>query len=222
MAKKKEVIDIQKEQAAAASKAEQFLSTYSKTIWTIVAAILVVAAVIFGYNKWIYAPKAAEAQAALYPCEEQFRAGNWEVALNGNENIAGFDAIISEYGNKAGAAVYFYAGVCNYNLKNYETALAQLKKYNGKDQILAGRAIACQGDCLVALEKYDEAIAAFKKAAKVSDNIYSAGYLKKAALVYEVLDNKAEALKCYKEIKDNYPASYEAYDVDKFISRIAE
>lgn len=212
----KEVIDIQKEQAAAASKAEEFLLKNKTIIWSVVCGVLVIAACIFGYNRWIYAPKAAAAAEKMYPSEEQFRAGNYA------EAVAGFEEVIAEFGKKAGAAAYLYAGICNFNLKNYDAALEQFKAYSGKEPILAARAIACQGDCYAALQQYDKAVAMFKKAAEKSDNMYSAAYLKKAAAVYEVLGDKAEALKCYKAIKENYPTAYEAYDVDKYISRIAE
>ena len=60
----------------------------------------------------------------------------------------------------------------------------------------------------------------FEKAAAVIDNVYSAGYLLKAGAVAEELGDNAKALSFYKKIKDQYPQSVEAYDVDKYIGRI--
>ena len=58
------------------------------------------------------------------------------------------------------------------------------------------------------------------KAAKVSDNMFSATYLLKAGITYEELGQRDKALAAYKEIKDKYPQSMEGYDIDKYISRI--
>ena len=58
------------------------------------------------------------------------------------------------------------------------------------------------------------------KAAKVSDDMFSAAYLLKAGVTWEELGDDAKALACYNDIKDNYPQSMEAYDIDKYISRI--
>ena len=50
--------------------------------------------------------------------------------------------------------------------------------------------------------------------------MYAAGYLLKAGAVAEELGDNAKALSFYKKIKDQYPQSVEAYDVDKYIGRI--
>jgi len=207
--------------AEAVSKTDLFFKENKKTI-SIIAAVLVVAALaIFLYVKYGYAPKVAEALETEYPAEAQFQAGNFETALNGDgSSVIGFADIIDEYGAKAGKAVYFYAGVCEYQLGNYENAITYLKKYKGKDAILAGRALACTGDAYVCLEDYEAALACYTKASKISDNIFSAAYLLKAGEVCETLGRNDEALACYKEIKDKYAGSYEAYEIDKYISRM--
>ena len=65
-----------------------------------------------------------------------------------------------------------------------------------------------------------QAVAWFEKAAKKSDNMFSAGYLLKAGVTSEELGDDTRALAFYQQIKDNYPQSMEAYDIDKYISRI--
>ena len=149
-----------------------------------------------------------------------FRNMEYELALNGDGNVLGFAQIIDEYGAKGGKSVYFYAGVCELQLGNYESAVSYLKKYNGKDRILAGRALSCLGDAYVGLADYAQAVECFVKAAKVSDDLFSAGYLLKAGVTCEELGDNAKALSYYRQIKDDYPNSMEAYDIDKYISRI--
>ena len=202
------------------SATEQFYNENKKLIWGIVAAILVIGLGILAYHKFVYQPKCVEAMQQAYPAEMSFQGGEYELALNGDGNNMGFADIISEYGAKAGKAVYFYAGVCALQQQNYEEALGYLKKYNGKDPILAARAQACIGDAYVGLQKYSEAVAQFEKAAGLSDNMFAAEYLLKAAVACEELGNKDKALKLYETIKDKYPQSIEGYDIDKYINRI--
>ena len=152
--------------------------------------------------------------------EQNFRAADYEVALNGDGNVLGFAQIIDEYGKKAGKAVYFYAGVCELQRGNFESAIKYLESYNGKDAILAARATACIGDAYVGLENYEKALACFEKAASTVDNMFAAGYLLKAGAVAEKLGQNAKALGFYETIKDQYPQSVEAYDIDKYIGRI--
>ena len=208
--------------SATVSKTEQFYNENKKTIWGAVIAVLVIVLAAFLYSKFVYTPRCEEAQATMYTTEVAFAAGEYEVALNGDGVTPGFAEIIEEYGSKAGKAVYFYAGVCEYQLGNYEQAIAYLKKYKGKEPILAARAIACQGDAYVELGDIDAAVKCFNAAAAKADNLFAAGYLFKAGLAYEKLGDKASALKSYKAIKDKYPQSLEAYDIDRYITAVEE
>ena len=206
--------------AEAVSKTEVFFKENSKPLVICIAAVIVLAVGIFLWHKYAYEPKVAEAQEQMYPAENNFRNAEYELALNGDGNVLGFVQIIDEYGAKGGKSVYFYAGVCELQLGNYESAVSYLKKYNGKDRILAGRALSCLGDAYVGLADYAQAVECFVKAAKVSDDLFSAGYLLKAGVTCEELGDNAKALSYYRQIKDDYPNSMEAYDIDKYISRI--
>ena len=152
--------------------------------------------------------------------EQNFRAADYEVALNGDGNVLGFNQIISEYGAKAGKAVYFYAGVCELQLGNYDAAIKALESYKGKDAILAARATACIGDAYVGLENYAKALGYFEKAAATVDNMFAAGYLLKAGVVAEKLGQNEKALGFYETIQDKYPQSMEAYEIGKYIARV--
>ncbi|MCR5326966.1 MAG: tetratricopeptide repeat protein [Bacteroidales bacterium] len=201
------------------SKTDQFYNENKKTIWTVVCIIAVIALAVFAYVKLIYQPKCAEAAQQAFPAEQNFANGEYELALNGDGNVLGLADIIDQYGSKAGAAVFMEAGVCALRTGDYEAALSYLKKYNGKEPILAARAIACQGDAYAGLEKFPEAAAAYSKAAAKADNVFAAAYLLKAGMLYEKLGEKAKAIAAYKTIKDKYPQSVEGYDIDKYITR---
>ncbi len=204
------------------SATEQFYNDNKKMIWGVVAAVLVIGLGVLAYNKFIYQPKCAEAMQQTYPAELNFQEGEYELALNGDGSVMGFADIISEYGAKAGKAVYLYAGICELQLGNNEEALGYLKKYNGKEPILAARAKACEGDAYVALGDYNAAVRSYQAAVSTADNIFAPAYLLKEGSALEALGQKAEALACYRAIENDYPSSLEAYDIAKHIARVAE
>ena len=206
--------------AEAVSKSELFFQKYGKIIYGCVAAILLIALAILAYNRFILQPQKEKAQAAMYVAEQRFGAGDFELALNGDDNDMGFEEIIDTYGVKGGKSVYMYAGACALQTGDFDKAIKYFKKYSGEDKILFARAQAGIGDAYVGLEDYKSALAAYEKAAATIDNMYAAGYLLKAGQVAEELGDKEKALACYNKIKDQYPQSAEASDIDKYITRI--
>lgn len=221
MAKEKEIKNENAEVVAeAVSKTELFFKEHGKKLVIALAVVVVVAAGIFCWYKFAYQPAVAEAQGQMVAAEQYFGNTDYETALNGDGNALGFAQIIDEYGSKAGKSVYFYAGICELQLGNYESAVKYLNSYKGKDAILAARALSCIGDAYVGLEDYKKALGYFEKAAAKVDNMFAAGYLLKAGLVAEKLGDDAKALSFYKTIKDKYPQSMEGYDIDKYIGRI--
>ena len=206
--------------AEAVSKTELFFQKNSKLIYGCVAAVLLIALAILAYNRFILQPQKEKAQAAMYQAEQKFAAGDYELALAGDDNIMGFEEIIGTYGAKGGKSVYLYAGACALQTGEFDKALKYFKKYDGDEKILLSRAQAGIGDAYVGLEDYKNALAAYEKAAATVDDMFAAGYLLKAGQVAEELGDKDKALACYNRIKDQYPQSPEASDIDKYITRI--
>ena len=206
--------------AQAISKSEEFLNKYKKHIIYTVAGIVILLALVFGYMKLIREPRRNEALAQLFPAEQYFRVDSFYLALNGDGNVLGFKDIIDEYKSITGQAVYFYAGVCELQLGNYEQAIDYLKKYKAGDDIIQTRAWCNIADAYAGLDELDNAISWYMKAAGYSDNAYAATYYKKAGILMEEKSNYSGALEMYKTIKDKYPQTIEAYDIDKYISRL--
>ncbi len=204
------------------SSTEQFYNDHKKVIWGVVIAVVVIFLGAIAWNKFVYQRQCAEAMEQAFPAETSFRNGEYEIALNGDGNNLGFADIIKNYGSKAGKAMPFYAGVCELQLGNFDSALSYLKKYKGKEPILAARAKACEGDAYVGLGKYAEAVSAYKAAVAKADNLFAASYLVKEGLALEALGDKAGALACYNTVRDNYPQSPEGYEINKYIARVSE
>jgi len=206
--------------ATAVSSAEQFLNQYKKLIWGVIIALALIGGIGYVCYKFVYLPQKAEAQAQMFKAEASFAQGNYELALKGDGNVLGFEQIIDEYGAKAGKAVYLYAAACQIQLGGADEALTYLGKYSTDDQIMAGRAEALKGDAYCVKGENEKAAACFEKAASISDNVFSAEYLLKAGLAYEALGNNEKALQAYKTIKDQWSASFEGQQIDKYITRV--
>lgn len=221
----------------AVSKTESFFINYGKTLSISLVAVLVLCIAAFAYYQWIYTPQANEAKTEVAHAEQAFQADDFKTALNGDGEILGFAQIITEYGSKGGEIVYLYAGICELQLGNYESAIEYLKEYDGDDDIMSARALACIGDSYTEIENYTEALKYFEAAANTADNLYAAEYLFKAGAVAEKLGDEAKALECYKAIKENYlpelqqatmPYIYqyqmqlksEILEIDKYISKL--
>ena len=204
----------------AVSKTEAFFKTYGNLIYGIVIGILVIALAVMAYNRYILQPGKVQATDQMAQAEQWFLSGEYELALSGDDNSLGFEDIISQYGSKAAASAYLYAGIAKLQTGAPEEAISYLKKYKGKDPIMMAKAQACIGDANADLENYAEAVNWFLKAAKTSDNALSAAYLLKAGIAAEAMGDSAKALSFYKEIKDKWGNAPEAMESDKYITRI--
>jgi Uncharacterized protein conserved in bacteria len=220
MAKNNQQEAQQEQVATTVSGVEEFFKKNQKVIEWVLIAIIVIILGILAYNKWVLAPAKQEAQGQMFPAEQQFRDGNFEAALNGDGNILGFNQIIDQYGKKGGKSVYFYAGICNLQLGNYQEAIDLLRKYSTKDKVMQGRTLCAIGDAYCNLQDYTNALANYKNAAAVEENAFAATYLLKAGLVCEETGDMDGALKFYKEIETKYPQTLEGYDIQKYIARI--
>ena len=206
----------------AVSKTEEFFKKYGNMMYACIIGVLVIALCILAYNRFLLQPKKQQATDQMARAERWFVAGEYELALNGDDNDPGLLDIIDKYGSKAPASVYMYAGVAKLQTGEFEEAISYLKKYNGKDPIMLARAQACVGDGYVELKDYDNAVSWFTKAAKTTDNAFAAAYLLKAGIAAEAAGKKEQALGFYKEIKDKWANAPEAMEIDKYITRIAE
>lgn len=216
--KEKETVEVEE----LVSRSELFIEKYSTKILVGIVAIIVIAGGIFAYRNLYLAPKQLEASAALFKGEQYFARDSFQLALNGNgADYAGFEAIIDQYGGtKAGNLAKAYAGICYFNLGEYEKALELLKSFSASDQMIAPAIVGKIGDCYVNMGNTQEGVSYFEKAAQAADNnVISPVYLKKAGFAYESLQQYDKAVKAYKTIKEKYYGSMEASDIDKYIAR---
>ena len=225
MAKKKQTVEdqnLENVQEALNTTSAWIEKNQNKLTWITTAIALVVVGVL-AFNNYVIKPKAVEVSNENAKAVTYFMQGDYNKALNGDDaECVGFQTIADEYkGYQGGKLAALYAGVCYYQLGQYEEATTYLSKYSAKDLTIEPAALQLMGDAYVQLEDYTKATKAFEAAAKSGNKIIAPMSLKKAGLVYLELGNKSAAKKAFETIKAEYPASTEAQDIEKYIA-IAE
>ncbi len=195
---------------------------HQNAITWVITAILAVVLVIMTVHNYYLKPKNNEANNEIGKAVVYFAAHDYQTALNGDDtDCIGFEQIADNYAlTKGGKLAALYAGLCYYNLEDYESAVKYLKKFDSKDLNVAPAAKEKLGDAYVALGELNKAVKCFEKAAAYNNNVIAPISLKKAGLVYLELGNNKAAKKAFQSIKDNYPNSQEAQDIDKYIANI--
>ncbi len=194
----------------ALSKSEKYIQDNKKTILIVTIAVIVLIAGFFAYKNLYRKPHIAKAEEAIYKAEAYFGVDSFAIALNGNgADVQGFLSIINDYKNTPSANVaHAYAGICYYNLGEYENAIKHLEKFKSKDTMASPSIYGLIGDCYVNLGKTSEGIKYFEQAAKRADNdLLSPLYLLKAGVAYEALGDTEKARSSYQTIIDKYYAS---------------
>ncbi|MCF0179343.1 MAG: tetratricopeptide repeat protein [Bacteroidales bacterium] len=200
---------------AAMSKTELWLEKNQKNILYVLIAIVLVVAAVWGWNLYNDKQNAA-AENEIFSAQFLFEEGDYQQALEG------FEAVVDNYGGtKAGNLARAYAGLCQMNLGNNDAAISFLEGYSGKDNVIAPAMLSALGDCYVNVDKNADAAKCFEKAAKAANNAeFTPLYLKKAGLAYEAAGDKENALKVYRNIRDNWFESAIGQTIDKYIVRV--
>ncbi|MBQ7449726.1 MAG: tetratricopeptide repeat protein [Paludibacteraceae bacterium] len=187
-------------------------------MWCLIVVLLIVLGVM-AFNNYYRKPRAAAANEEVAKAVVYFAQQDYEKALNGDEeDCIGFLAINDKYGStKGGKLAALYAGLCEYNLGEYEEAVRLMKKFSADDDIVDPAAKMKIGDAYAQLDDNKNAVAYFEKAAQSGNEVLAPIALKKAGLAYQALGDEKAAQKAFNAIKEKYPQSSVASDIDKYI-----
>lgn len=207
------------------SKLEQFVEEKKQPLMIGGGVLLVVAvALIYVFVKWL-PERNVQAQKAMYMAEMAFAKDSFELALNGRAGVGtpvtGFAEVANKYSfTKAANLANYYAGICCLNLKKYDDAVKYLDKFSTKDAVIGAVKLSATGDAYMELGKTEDGIKYYEKAAAFSDNeTYTPYFLFKAGLAHEKKQDYASAKEYYEKVRDTYPKSEEARDIEKYIAR---
>ena len=197
----------------AMNKTELFLERNGRKVTYVFVGLLVLAALVYGYR------------ALISQAQNLFEAENpdFELALNGDANGAGFLEVAEQYGSTpSGNLAKHYAGICYLRLGDLANAQKYLAAYSPvkglPGAIVNAQNYGLQGDVAVEQQEYAKAVKFYKKAVKAADNDYTAPlYLRKAGLAEKAQGNEAKAAEYFEKITVSYPASMEARDAEKYL-----
>ena len=224
----KEQVAAQEALGTAINKTELFFEKNGKLMSYIFIGLLIIAALVFGYRSLIVLPRAEKAAEMIAQAQSRFEAENpdYELALNGDANGAGFLDVIDQYGSTpSGNLAKHYAGICYLKSGDLENAALYLAKFspvkglpgalvNAQNYGLQGDVAVEQGDYAAAVKFYEKAIAA------ADNNMTAPLYLRKAGLAEKAQGNNAGAAAYFQRIQDTYPSSMEAREAEKLLGSI--
>lgn len=202
-------------------KVEDFYHTYKKQIQIGAAALLLLVGGYYAFRAFYLEPKEKEAQAAIFKAQVLFEKDSFDLALKGQGDVLGFEAVAEEYGmTKAGNLAHYYAAICLMRKNDFQGAIDHLDKFSSDNELVGPLATGLKGDAYVELNELDKGASQYMKAAGMSKNKLTAPvFLKKAGLAYEELKSYDDAVAAYTKIKNEYSDANEAMDIDKYIAR---
>jgi tetratricopeptide (TPR) repeat protein len=205
----------------ALSRSEQFIERNQNILIGVVAAIVLIIGGYIGYTRFILEPREREARTEMFMAERFFEKDSLRIALEGDGANLGFLDIISEYRmTKSANLARYYAGISLLKLGEYEDAIKHLKRFRGRDQVVAAMAYGAIGDAYLQLDDSKNALKYYLRASDHKPNpLTTPLFLMKAATVHELQEDYDKAVDLYKRIRDDYPNSNEGRNADRLIGR---
>lgn len=228
--------NVQVERNEALERARGFWARYSKTIIYVGSFVILLAGAFLIYKHWFKMPKEERANEAIFAMQKTFsELGNAPddstrkllatQVLNGEGNTLGAIKVMDKFsGTEAANLSHFYAGAAYLHLKQFDKAVKYLDDFSTSSKQIQSRAYGMMGDAYAELKKNDEALKYYRKAANENpkDEYNSPEFLFRAALFAETIGKDKDAIELYKKLKDEYPNSLHAGDVDKYLARLGE
>lgn len=207
----------------ARDKVQDFLDQYKKLITGVVGGVFVAVLLGWGYMAFIKKPKEKNAQVQIIRAQQYFEMDSFNLALNGDGQYLGFEAIIDQFGGtKAGMGARLYAGISALYTGDFQKAVDHLDRFKTSDALLNARKYGCLADAYAELDNMEAALSNYQKAVNAApDNeILTPGYLLRLAKVQEMQDKKDDAKASYKQLSDNFPESMEGKAAEKELARL--
>ncbi|MFK7113413.1 tetratricopeptide repeat protein [Flavobacterium oreochromis] len=208
-----------------ASKTEEFVAKNQNLILSVLGGVALVVVGYLMYNKFVSTPSENEAASDMYQAQKYFQQAVdasqandslFKLALNGGEGKQGFIDIAKNHsGTDAGNLANYYAGMAYLHTKQFEKAIEYLNDYKSDDAYTNALALGAIGDAKAELNKTDEALEYYVKAAESNANeLTTPRFLLKAGQLAFAKGDKANALKYFTEIKEKYEDTPEAQNID--------
>lgn len=205
----------------ALGKTEFFINQNRKSLSIIIGALILAVGGYFFYQKVYVANKEKEAQSFLFYSEQYLNIDSLKFAINGDGNHPGLREIVDDYGvSPSGNLARYYLGMAYMKMKDYASAIEELRSYDAKDNVTGAIVFGAIGDANMELKNVDEAITFYQKACKENPNNFTTPIMMmKLAIAHESKGNYKEARDVYSSLKKDFSASNEASQIERYIAR---
>lgn len=201
-----------------------FYEKNKKMLSTVTTVVLVVVVGYFAYMKMFKGPNDEKAAAAMYWPQLYFGADSLNMALNGDGKNLGFTKLATKYsGTPAGNLAHYYEGVCYLRMGDPAKAITALQAFNGKGTILGRQAAGLIGLAYMESGNNAKAIESLKQAVTDKDDaLVTPTYLYHLGMAYQAAGQGNEAKETFKRLRDEFPRSQQARDIDKELAKLGE
>ena len=166
-------------------------------------------------------PKNEEATKAYLTAQKNLVEGKEDLALGGKTANPGFKGTAENFSEtSAGKLSAYNAGLIEFSKGNYQKAYDLLDEFSSKNKTLVALKHGAMGDCMVNLNKNDDALSQFEKAISASDDEYTSYYFtRKAGMLALSLKKNDVAKKYFTTIEEKYQ-DYDGGASDAYIEMV--
>ena len=203
---------------------EVFYERNKKAINVAFTALIVIVGGFLAYKYMYMGPRETKAANKAYFAQQYYMADSVEKALNGDGQHYGFLKVIREFGGtKTANLAHYYAGSSYLKMGDAKKAIQQLEDFDGKGTLVATAAYGQLGDAYMQSGNTDKGISNYKKATdNDKDVVQTPMYLFKLGNAYEGAKKTDDAKKAYQRIRDEFPTSMQARDIERYLARLGD
>jgi|TARA_B110000305_G_C19419545_1_gene630057 tetratricopeptide (TPR) repeat protein len=213
-----------------ASRSEEWVIKNQQNIFILLGVVVACILGYLGYQKFVNEPNEKIAADELAFPKQYFDQALitavsadslYILGLEGGEGKYGFLDISDQFsGTASGNLANYYAGISYLKMKKYPEAIQYLEKFSSDDDLLGPVAKGAIGDAFADLNQLEDALSYYEQAANLKQNNFSTPlFLFKAGNIALDLGDASKALKMFNKIKQSYPSSEEAKNIEVYINK---
>ena len=181
--------------------------------------LIVASGLYYSYNQ---SAKNTLATSEMARAVGRYEAGEYAMALDGDITFRGLLEIAEEYGSTdAGNLARFYAADALFKEGDLDRALTMFQDFRKDANYLGASALAGEASIRETQGEFKQAADLYLRSANLfsSDNV-APGYLLNAGRAFEKADDLQAARRVYAQLKEEYPDTPQARDIEFYIGRV--
>ncbi|MEL6697389.1 MAG: tetratricopeptide repeat protein [Bacteroidota bacterium] len=210
------------ESGGIASRLEEFVLGNRTLSLSILGGAVAIVLGLLGF-RYIQQSQDGEAQTEMFQAIYYSQQDSTSLALNGDQTNLGLLDIVSDYsGTSTANQAALLAGINFLKEGDAGSAIEYLEKFADDGSMLTMSKYAALGFAYQETGDQGAAARSFEKAANrpQTNKETTPFWLLHAGQAYEAAGDAGKALSLYQEIKQEYPLSFEAGTIDKYIGRV--